>query len=246
MFITDCEWELDNIGKKTCEVIIDDKETVNLELLQELDSKFEYQVIKVAPNNVCANIFLEEHGFHLIETQIDIELKSKDFNYSDALIKYLEPDLSFKDVTTEDDFEAILDKMTPDMFISDRIALDPLFGLDYSYRRYSNWMRTSFERKSASFFQMIYKNEHIGFSMYRIKDGVWHGDLGGIYPSSDHGLGLLTACGAFMYMKQRSMKNMKLVSCISSNNTPVISAFNHCHYNFKRFKYVFVKHIMPL
>ena len=89
---------------------------------------------------------------------------------------------------------------------------------------------------------MRYKGEHIGFSMYRIKDRIWHGDLGGVYPGYGQGLGLLTACSSFLYMKQRGTDVLKLVSNISSNNTPVIPTFNHCHFNFKKFKYVFVKH----
>lgn len=242
MRITDCKWELENLGKTACEVAVGSGEIVDRQLLEDI-AGFQYQVVKVDPGNIGANIFLEENGFRLMETQIEVELRQKEFNYEDRLLKFLSPDVSFKDVETEEEFEALLQGMTPEMFVSDRIALDPHFGLEMSYRRYRNWMKTAFINKSASFFQILYKGEPVGFSMYRIKDGLWHGDLGGMYPSSDQGLGLLTAAAAFLYMKQRELKNLKLVSCISSNNTPVISAFNYCHFNFRKFKYVFVKHV---
>ena len=225
-----------------CEVAVGPQETVDPELLRKI-AGYKYQVVKVDPGNIGANLFLEENGFRLMETQIEVELKQKEFNYEDRLLKYLAPDVSFQDVETEADFEALLQGMTPEMFVSDRIALDPHFGLEMSYRRYRNWMKTAFGNGTASFFQILYKGEPVGFSMYRIKDGLWLGDLGGMYPSSDQGLGLLTAAAAFLYMKRRDLKNLKLVSCISSNNTPVISAFNYCHFNFKKFKYVFVKHV---
>lgn len=242
MQITDCKWELDNLGVTACEVAVEPEDTVGPELLREI-AGYQYQVVKVAPGNIGANIFLEENGFRLMETQIEVELKQKDFPYGDRLFGFLMPDVSFKDVETEEDFEALLKGMTPEMFVSDRIALDPHFGLEMSYRRYRNWMQTAFVNQSASFYWILYKGEPVGFSMYRLKDGIWHGDLGGMYPATDQGLGLLTASAAFLYMRQRDLKNLKLVSCISSNNTPVISAFNYCHYNFRKFKYVFTKHV---
>jgi len=242
MKITDCIWELANIGKKTAEIIVEKDDILDRQLLRELDSQYEYQVMKVTSGNISANFFLEENGFRLIETQIAIELKYTDFDWTDPLVKYIEPDMVFLDVRTKEDFESIFERMTPEMFISDRIATDPYFGLDFSYRRYYNWMRTAFENHTASFFQMKYKNELIGFSMYRITGTVWHGDLGGVYPYSGKGLGLLTACAPFLYIKQRGMKITKLVSAISSNNGPVLPAFNHCHYNFKKFIQVFIKH----
>lgn len=243
MNIVDCKWEIANIGKRTVEISIGKDETIGEKLLNEIDSKYEYQVIKVDTGNIEPCRFLERNGFNLIETQIGIELKYKDFDFNDSLIKYIEPDITFEDVTQKENLEAILKKITPEMFISDRIAIDPHFGLRYSYNRYCNWIKTAFESKSASFYQMKYKGEHIGFSMYRIKDRIWYGDLGGIYPSCREGLGLLTACGSFIYMKQHKTDVVKLVSNISSNNTPVIPTFNHCHFNFKNFKYVFVKHV---
>lgn len=242
MKITDCVWEVANIGKRTCEVLIEKNDSIEGGFLEDISSKYEYQVVKVESGNIQANIILSRHGFHLIETQIDIELKYSDFNYNDPLVKFLEADTSFIDVEETKDFEAIFERMTPNMFVSDRVALDPCFGLEVGYKRYCNWMRTSFDNKTAQFFQMKYKGEHVGFSMYRVKDGIWHGDLGGVYPHYGNGLGLLTACGSFYYMKQRGLKIKKLVSAISSNNVPVIPTFNYCHYNFKNFKQVYVKH----
>ena len=242
MNIIDCIWEITNIGKKTVEISINRNEFFDNDFLREIDSKFEYQVVKVDSGNIEANIQLEKNGFHLIETQIEVEKKLGDFNFNDSLVKYIEPDVSFLDVKSDDVFDAIFERMTPDMFITDRIAVDPYFGLNYSYKRYCSWMRTAFESQSASFFEILYKGEHIGFSMYRVKDKIWHGDLGGLYPGYGQGLGLLTACGAFLYMRQRGMNITKLVSNISSNNVSVIPTFNYCHYNFKKFVYVFVKH----
>lgn len=242
MKITDCVWELANIGKKTAEISVDKNDILDETLLKDLDSQYEYQVMKVTSGNIAAIMLLEENGFRFVETQIAIELKYSDFDWSDSLIKFIEPDLVFVDVVTKNDFDSIFDQMTPDMFISDRVALDPYFGLDYSYKRYCNWMRTSFENKTASFFQMKYKDEFIGFSMFRIIGTVWHGDLGGVYPNSGKGLGLLTACAPFLYIKQRGLRITKLISAISSNNDPVLPTFNHCHYNFKKFIQVFVKH----
>ena len=243
MKVLDCVWEIDNIGKKTCEVIISNGDIIDYSFIDNLNLTYNYQVLKVEPGNVNTILFLQEQGFRLIETQIDVELKYKDFDFDNSLIKYLEQDISFVDVVKEEDLKLIIDKITPEMFVSDRISLDPLFGPVLGCQRYCNWMRTAFRSGSASFYQIKFKDEHIGFSMFRIKGGTWHGDLGGIYPSAGQGLGLLTACAPFLYMKQRGLSVIKLNSSISSNNIPVLSSFNHCRYNFKKFKYIFVKHI---
>ena len=242
MRIIDCEWELKNIGKKTCEVLIDKNDIVDDNLLHVLDSEYEYQVVKVDPDNIAANIKLGDNGFHLVETQIDLELKYQEFNFNDSLIKYIEPDISFKDINEREGFEGILNRVTPEMFITDRIALDPYFGLDYSYMRYCNWMKTAFDNQTAQFLSLQYKGEGVGFSMYRIKDGIWHGDLGGIFPSAGVGLGLMLVSGGFIYIKQRGLNIKKIVTSISSNNASVIQPYNYCHFSFKKFKYVFVKH----
>lgn len=240
--ISDCYWEIANIGKKTCEVSLGANDCIDKSLLDELDSKYEYQVIKVAPGNIEVNVFLMENGYFLIENQIEVEKKYKDFDYDAPLIKYLMPKVSFQELKTQDEFESIFEQMTPNMFISDRIALDPNFGLDYSYNRYRNWMQTAFKNNSASFIQFICDGKPVGFSMYRIKDNAWQGDLGGVYPGCGDGLGLLTPSAPFLYMKQREIKLSKMVSHISSNNVPVFPPYNYCHFNFKSFTYVFVKH----
>lgn len=242
MKVTNCTWELANIGKKTAEITVDKDDILDRDFLRELDSQYEYQVMKVTSGNIAANFLLEENGFHHIETQIALELKYSDFDWNDSLIKYIESDMAFLDVKTKEDLESIFERMTQEMFTSDRIAMDPYFGLDYSYKRYCNWMRSAFENQTAYFFQMKYKDELIGFSMFRIVGTVWHGDLGGVYPESGDGLGLLTACAPFLYIKQRGLKITKLVSAMSSNNEPALSAFNHCNYNFKKLIQVFIKH----
>ncbi len=242
MRITDCVWEIENIGKKTCEVLIEKGDELDEHLLLDLDSQFEYQVVKVDSGLIGNIIYLEDHGFHLIETQIDVEIKINSFDYNDCLVKFLTPDISFEEVDNREKFNEILNRVTPEMFVSDRIALDPSLGVDYSCKRYKTWMKNSFESNNASFFQMKYRDEYVGFSMYRLIDSIWHGDLGGVYPECGKGLGLLTACGPLLYIRKNGITVSKLVSSISSNNIPVISTFNHCHYNFKNFKYVFVKH----
>lgn len=240
--ITDCYWEVANIGQKTCEVSVNRTDSLEKILLDELDSQYEYQVFKVAPGNINANVLLGENGFHLIESQIEVEKKYREFDYGAPLIRYLMPKVSFCELEEEDEFESIFKRMTPNMFVSDRIALDPFLGLEYSYKRYCNWMRTAFMNKSASFIQFIYDGEPVGFSMYRIKDNVWQGDLGGVYPECGGGLGLLTPSAPFLYIKQRGIKLSKMSSHISSNNIPVFPPYNYCHFNFKNFTYVFVKH----
>lgn len=238
----DCYWEQLNLGKKTVEVTVDSNDIIDPGLFAELDKKYEYQVFKVNSGNVPANIILCNHGYAMIETQVEVEMKPKDFIFNAPLIEYIEPDVSFIDVTSEEQLQEVIEKITPEMFVSDRIALDPNFGLAYSCRRYCNWIKNSFKNNTTTIFQIMYKNEHVGFEMFRLIDGIFHGDISGIYPGTDNGVGLLTNSAGPMYIRQKGLKVKKIVSAFSANNLPLLPVVNYCRYNFKNYVYVFVKH----
>lgn len=242
MEIRNCFWELDNIGKTTVEVNVSNEDSFSLDTFKALDQKYQYQVVKVPAGKMDFNFGLTQLGFSMIEAQLEISLMKKNFNYNDPLLLNIYDKIDFKDVTTEDEFQKLLERVTPGMFSTDRIALDPVFGEKIGCQRYTNWMKTEFYKQSSNFYVLYYDGKEIGFSMYREHNGTWDGLLGGMYPDAPEGVGLLTACGHFVYSEKKNKPLRMVVTNISANNGPVLSVFNHTGWKLKKVKYVFVKH----
>lgn len=245
MKVTDCVWEVKNLGKRTVEIEVRPDDVLGEELFEAIDSEFDYHVFKVAPENVQANDVLCRRGYSLIETQIGLEMRRADFGFitGDSLARYLFKDLDFEDIKRPDQFEQVTSRISTDMFKTDRIALDPVFGVDFSRKRYVNWMTTEFHNQTSLFYQMGYRGDSVGFSMFRIRNGIFYGILGGIYSDISQGLGLLTACAGAKYIEMNGLDIKKTQTAVSSNNPPIIQVYNHCHFNFKNFTHVFIKHL---
>ena len=243
MEFVDCIWELDNLGKRTCEISYNDKDVFNIDDLFNKIKSYEYVVVKVPMNMPYINARLSELGFILIETQLSISKKYKDFNFDDRLIKCLYPRVSEKIVSSEEDLCFILDRISSNMFSTDRIYLDPNFGQDCSMRRYKNWLRTEFHNNTSIIKSIVYDGNEIGFGMHREKDGITYGLLGGIYENSQsEGFGMLTACFGFLTSKKFGKPFKKTLTAISSNNVPMVQIYNYLNFKIDNMKYVFVKH----
>lgn len=243
MVFTDCYWELDNIGKRTCEINYEENEMFAKDEFIEKTRGYEYIVVKVPMCCPSINTSLAHLGFTMMEAQINISKHYKQFNFEDRLIKLLYPNVEEQIISTEYDFQGIIDRITTNMFSTDRIYLDTHFNHDISRKRYTNWMRTEFNKKSSIFKKIIYKGEEVGFCMNREENGVIHGLLGGVYElNQSEGLGLLTACSGFLTAHRNNVPFKKVLTAISSNNVPMMQIYNYLQFKVDKMTYVFVKH----
>lgn len=243
MKFTDCFWELANLGERTCEICYEDKDVFDIDYFLEVSSGYDYVVAKVPMNKPLFNIGLCDLGFSMIETQINISKKYEDFNFEDRLARYMLKHVDQTIVKCKKDVEDILDRISPDMFSTDRIYLDPFFDRDFSRKRYSNWIRTEFSNQTAIITKTIYDGKEVGFGMYRDCDGVHIGLLGGVFESEQsEGLGLLTGCVGFLVGKKYNRPFKQLKTSISSNNVPMVEIYNYLNFKVDNMVYVFVKH----
>ena len=243
MKFVDCYWELENLGLRVCEVSVEDEDIFDEKIIQEETDSFDYVVIKVKMNHSDFNFGLSKMGFTMIETQLNLSKKYKDFNFGDRLVKRMLPYVDEKIVNSQEELEAIIQKMTPDMFSTDRIYLDPKFDKSSNMRRYSNWIRTEFKNNSSIVKEFIFEGKAIGFGMYRENNGVLTGLLGGIYErEQSEGYGLLTACHGYLTAKKNNQPFIKARTSISSNNIPMLQIYNYLGFKIDGMNYVFVKH----
>ncbi len=236
MKIVDCIWEQANLGCRVAEVSIGATDPFPTEELLDLESKFDYIVLKFEVGNFLHYQAAADNRYAFIETQLSIKKKMADFKLSPKEEKILSL-FSAKEVTSAAELETVIQKIDNKMFVTDRIYLDPVFGPDFSARRYQNWTRTAFEQ-GAILHRFFYRDSEIGYGISKIEDNVLTGLLGGAYDSE--GMGIVCPLGVLI-IKDREFEWFK--TKISMNNTPVLKLYNHFNFEITDTEYVFVKHI---
>lgn len=144
-------------------------------------------------------------------------------------------------VREDNSLKILLDSMTEGMFITDRIYLDPVFGGEYSLRRYRNWIYQEYCRGSRVC-HIIYQEQKIGFVLYRIDEGCMHVLLWGLFePFQRKGIGVIVPLSTY-WIWENIEKFISLETKVSSNNKGIISKLCQLGFNFSDMEYVFIKH----
>lgn len=237
----DCFWEKRNLNSEVIEITIESTDKFCDFCLSSYSEK-DYIVVKVPVNLPEFNLCLSNLGFTMIELQMDMNVKLNEFNYDDKTLKWVRPHTRFKQVESPQELDELIQKITPGMFSTDRISLDPAFGYEIGCKRYINWISDEFFRDSSKIIWIIYKEKKVGFMLY--KDGISiRGLLGGLFKEyQDMGLGLLTPCCLPLFVLQDNLQVKKIMADISSNNTPVWNLYEHFGYKVTNPHYVFIKH----
>lgn len=236
MKIIDCYWEQANLDCRVAEVTISTNETLSTDTFQTLENNYDYIVLKLPVGNFANYDQVTKAHYTFIETQLSIQKKMDNWNLNPKDKKLLSF-FSAVEVTDKMDMEEVLAKINKKMFTTDRIFLDPIFGPEYSTRRYRNWTRTAFEQ-GAILHKYYYKNQEIGYGLSKYENKTIYGLLGGAYEGE--GMGLIVPAGV-LFIKNRQVDWFK--TKISTNNMPVLRLYNHFNFEITNVEYVFVKHI---
>lgn len=238
----DCIWEIDNLDKRTIELSFSKDDLFKDVFSSSLYKDYEYIVSKVPSGNIDCLLGLQNEGFKIIELQINNSKKTAEFDYNHRLLRSIAKSIFFKPATTDSDLCNILNKMTPNMFSTDRVYLDPDLGPEKGLRRYKNWLTTEFHRGGV-----VYEfgtNDQIkGFALLSIENELCHYILGGVYEEFQNtGEGVLTAVNPFYYFMRYNIKVKKVYGGLSSNNFPMEQIYNFLNYKVDSLTYVLVKH----
>lgn len=246
MKLTNCIWEKENLGKHVLEVLIEGKDIFDKEKMYEQIKSFDYVVVKVPMNMPDFNFGLCSMGFTMIETQLNISKRYNSFPFEDVLVKQIYPHTTLECISSQIDLDNLLDSVTSSMFCTDRVYLDSNFSKGDSSKRYKNWIRTEFEKKTSFISKIYYDDENVGFYMERaLNNGTKLGLLGGIFEKyQDSGLGLMTASCLFIHANKKNEPFKVLRTAISSNNHPMMQFYNYLNFKINSMTYVFVKHNM--
>ena len=241
MKIVNCTWEEPNLGKKTCEVTVssDECESV-LDQLRMLEQNFEYIVCKVPDCSTSLYKELGQQGFYFVENQINITYRQTTSPRMGKLAKrYLEK-IVLKPVQDKDGMELILSKIGEDLFYTDRIALDPSFGIFQSNKRYSNWIRNTYGTPEYDLFEICLNEKAIGFSYFKTNGDTTDYLLAGLYPEyQSSGFGVMIPLASISFIARIGIKHVE--TSISSNNINVVRCYMECGFDIQKMTYVFAK-----
>lgn len=239
----DCVWEKKNIGSKVLEFTVEETDRFSCSQFNGFDN-YDYQVVKVPAGKADYCFGLSSLGFSFIEGQLKISKTMQSFNLNDKVVKLYSRGASFSMVSSKGEFDEILSRITPQMFSTDRITLDPIYGSEIGCRRYKNWMTTEFENHTSQFMQVFYKGVLVAYIMFRMKDLIMDSLLGGTFHDVKiPGLGLLAIFAPFVYFNQIGKPFKRFETSISTNNMPVRKIYNMFDFKLDKEYYVFVRHI---
>lgn len=235
-------WERKNLGRDAWEVTLDKKDMADVQsVIGALhDPQFDgcYVCVKLPVGNLRMVHALEDDGFRFLETQLHLveALEPSDVMRYGASADHIPVEERVVPKTREA-WGAIIEKITPGMFDTDRIALDPAFGPDVACQRYRNWCWDLFENPRSAMSVSSCEGEDVSFgiALHDPATGICDSVIGGNFSrSKDFGLGALVNSKA--HFTGRVFK-----TAVSSNNLPMFRIHQNLGRIVRNEQYVFRK-----
>lgn len=239
--IIEAIWEKRNFGMDAYEILLNKKDLRNFdEIFKEIKNynfKNTYVVIKMPVGNLKVVHTLEDDGYRFLETQLYLvdyfkpkasEVKLLSSIHSNIYI-YIEEVPKIRE-----EWEKIIQKITPGTFDTDRVSLDPILGEEIACKRYQNWCRDLFDNPNSIMYIRKINSEICGFGIDLVdKDtGAINGLLGAIFKEYKQ-MGI----GASWISENTNNKK----TAVSSNNPSVTKIHQYTGRIIYKMRYVFRK-----
>lgn len=246
MKLVDAFWEKKNLNKTTLEIIFEHGDDIS-DICKIIDNEeYDYIVAKVPiiePNLLEG---LHNIGFIFCETQLSLFNNLKKSLSIDSTFVKMGEKLKINQVQCEEELYEVLNNVDNEMFSTDRIALDHIFGKEVSNSRYKNWINDEFHNnKTIEILNIIKDNKTVGFFMTELKDDeTVQVLLGGIY-SKYQGMGLGYSIISKPIERYTSTGRTIIRTKVSSNNLEVIKLYISMNYQIENVEYIFIRHKEP-
>lgn len=237
MRYTDAHWEIRNLGVRTVEITIESSDTLN-DLSTNIDN-VDYVVVKlpVALNQWIFDLQNLDYKFAELLTLAKFGLgRYPILNGVEIRVlqrmSYLKKD--------KNDLEEIFKQINFGMFETDRISLDPKFGIEYSKNRYCGLVMDEI-KFGANLYCLQYNNIDIGFFLIRKSGFNCISNLAGIFNEhKSKGLGIYL--NYFEIVESQKLSSKNLLTAFSSNNLGAERVHNYLGFRNTNQFYIFVKH----
>lgn len=247
MKVVDAKWEMRNLGKRTFELTLEDedfKKTPNqiCESINKIKSenKSEYTVVKIRCGNPFIGHELIKNGFFQMEMQFHIKAVKKDIETAAKRYGHFFSNTKLQEVNDEDSRQHILSEIRKGIFFTDRIALDPEFGVEIANKRYANWTADEIARGSSLSY-VVANDERIGFCLHKYEKSKSYGLLSGLFNKyKEMNLGGNIFFTELVHEVNKGYKFFE--SAVSSNNIVALRVNEMFGYRVEGVYEVYVKH----
>lgn len=244
MKIIDAVWEERNLGVVTIEMEADGNERPEAvdAAEQERLASAGYLVLKTPVSRSDLIFGLPRRGWTFVEAQESLVLRKSDYRAPKSLAR-LDAASSWRLAETVEEAERMLAPYRSGSFDTDRVALDPAFGMAAAGARYYNWAMDVF-RGGGEIFECLYRDRPLGAFVFRpdpVHPRVNRAILGAMLPEyQGRGFGSLFFKKNMDAAFERGYDEIR--TQISSNNTAVFRLWLAFGAELIQTRYVYVKH----
>lgn len=224
MKVVNAVWEERNTGLKTCEIVFEKDDTIQIYLDSGIENDYEFSVVKIPVGNLMLVHKMEDLGYRYLENHLELSFDVKQLDSISHIWDRLLTGFSCRLLTTYEELTIILLEVENNMFDTDRFSLDPFWSENISSKRYSNWIKDLFETHNAQFFVIVRDGKEVGFfSNKRESQNINSCPIAGIF-NSYKSVGYIFVLTWFWMKKSRESGINKVITSISSNNRIMISS----------------------
>jgi len=244
MKVVEAIWEKRNLGCTAFEVSLSKGDLSNIhQCLSVLsDDRFRNALVtlKLPVGNMAAIHGLEDAGFRFVETQFQVGYDLTHYHCPPSVVEFVSPVVQVEVPKRVNDWERIAELVTPDLFETDRIALDPCFGINIGCVRYKNWMMDLVSAEDSHLY-VFYKPDNqsspLGFTLVKEQGVVSHAILGGVFTHCKiPGIGVSIWN---QYLKNSAARGFaRIETAVSSNNPAVLIMDSVLGYVIEKMTYV--------
>lgn len=242
MKMIDAEWEQRNLGVSAVEIEVEPNDSFEdfQRALSGCDAR--YLVAKISVSRSDFLFGLPELGWRFVEAQESLSLQRSVYRVPKMLRRF-DDRCVYRLAENRDQACAALRHFRDGSFDTDRVALDPAFGVKLAGQRYYYWAMDVFER-GGEIFDCLYGGRSIGSFVFRTDSAcptVRHAVLGAMLPEcQERGLGSLFFKKNMDAAFDRGAEEIR--TAISSNNLTVFRLWLHFGAELTDTRYVYVRH----
>lgn len=230
MNIVHAIWEKRNLGLDAWEVSLGEQDAADISatLAALRDSKYAgaYVCVKLPVGCIKLLHALEDEGFRFMETQLHLKDSFKPDDVKKSLTAAGICVESVEVPKTVAHWREVIERITPGMFETDRIAMDPLFGPEVACVRYKNWCMDLFSDERSRLMVYTAGGHEVAFNLqlYDERRKYNKGLLGGVFsPYKDSGFG-----AAIVLDEEGRNRYGSRKTSVSSNNPAVVKLHQVC------------------
>jgi len=169
---------------------------------------------------------LEENGYRYLENQFNIRVETKQIYNIEKTLEKKTLNLVLQKLELQDQLNIILEEVNKGLFLNDRFSIDPEFGIEYSSKRYKNWLKNIYNTDDQNVFYIKSNSTIIGFlSIDCTRRHTYKALIAGIfekYQNIGYSTGLI-----YLYLKHALQNGAKgIETSLSGNNLKMLNLFS--------------------